>query len=249
MKRSTGYILFLFFSFSSIALFAQDQPNNEDEDDDGFPARPNNKETGKKNYYLFSPRVNVTVPHPITNSSFKKCFAGIYEVSGGLNIMIYKGLFIGGSYKNGLLKITPKKIANYPGFAEPTMNINNAAGKIGGDLYLGERNRVLFSAALSFGQNWTTYANLVAKDPHKVIDNTSFTCSYYEPEVNLFFLIEDNFGVGATVTYTVFDHTFDPYALSLNDWAGGFDKTSSGTTQYLSFGFGIYYSFLKKKHQ
>lgn len=242
MKIFNRHILFFVFAFSSIALFGQDQ-ENEDDTDDGFPAREN-KISGLKNYYLFSPRLNVTVPHPMANKSFKKCFVGIYEISGGLNIMLYKGVFIGGTYKNGLLKITENKIANY----NASMEINNAAGKIGGDLYLGERNRSLFSAALSMGENWTHYYDLVAKDPHKVISNTSFTCSYMEPEVNLFFLVDDNFGVGATISYTIFDHPFDPYELSLNDWAG-FDKTSGGTTQYISFGFGFYYSFLKKKHQ
>ncbi len=242
MNLRIKYFLFFLFSFSSFVLFAQDQVG--DDDDDGFPAKKTSPENGKKNYYLFSSKVNITVPHAISNSSFKKCFVGIYEVSGGLNVFIYKGLFIGGNYENGLLKITQNKIPNY----DVSMHLDNAAGKIGGDLYLGERNRVVFSTAISFGQNWTRYYGLVAKDPHKTVTNTSYNCTFYEPEVDLYFLADDNFGVGATIKYTVFDHTFDPYELSLNDWAA-FNQTSAGSTQYLSFGFAVYYNFLKKKHQ
>ena len=233
----------LLFSFSSLVLFSQDQ-NDDDDDDDGFPAIQTSNDVGHKNYYVFSPRVNVTVPHPIADKSFKKCFVGIYEVNGSLNIMLYKGLFIGGSYKNGLMQITEKKIPNY----EASMEIDNIAGKIGGDFYVGEKNRIVFSSALSYGQNLTHYYGLVAKDPHKVVSNTSFKCTFLEPEFNLYFLVEANFGVGVTITYTVYDHTFDPYELSLNDWAG-FDNPSTGSTENLSFGFSFYYSFLKKKHQ
>ncbi len=240
MKLSTNYLLFLLFSISSIAMVAQDQGN--DDDDDVSP-RQGLIDGGPKKYYVFSPRVNVTVPHAIANNSFKKCFVGVYEASCGLNVFIYKGLFIGGNYENGLLKITPNKIKNY----EANMKIDNASGKIGGDLFLGERNRIVFSTSLSFGQNWTHYYGLVAKDPHKVITNTSYTCTFYKPELNLFFLVDDNFGVGVTIAYSVYDHIFNPYDLSLNDWAG-FSSTSTGSTQYLSFGFGVYYSFLKKKH-
>ena len=244
MKLSTKYLLFLLFSISTIVMVAQDQEN--DDDDDGSP-RQGLIDGGPKKYYVFSPRLNVMVPHAIANNSFRKCFVGVYEASGGLNVFLYRGLFIGGSYENGELRITPKKIANYPNNNYPSMEIDNVAGKVGGDLYLGDRNRVVFSAALSFGQNWTHYYGLVAQDPHKVITNTSYTCTFYKPEVNLFFLVDDNFGIGVTVTYSVYDHIFNPYELSLNDWAG-FSSISTGSTQYLSFGFGVYYSFIKKKH-
>src|ERR1043165_3243589 len=96
----------------------------------------------KKQYYVLSPRVSVTVPHPMANRSFKKSFVGIYEVTGGLNIYLYKGLFIGGSAKNGLMRITENKIADY----NASMGYYNASGKIGGDFYVGEQNKTIFSA-------------------------------------------------------------------------------------------------------
>lgn len=193
-----------------------------------------------KLYYLFSPRISVTVPHPMGNESFKKCFVGIYEISGGLNIYPAKGAFIGVTFKNGLLKITENKIADY----NASMYINNAAVKLGGDFYVGDRNRVIYSFAVSAGKNWTRYSGLVSKDKNKVLPS-SYTCYYMEPEMNVFFLIEANFGIGATLSYSIFNKTFDPYELALNDWTQ-FSKDISGNTQYLSFGFGFYYSMIRK---
>jgi hypothetical protein len=140
-----------------------------------------------------------------------------------------------------LLKITENKINDY----NASMAINNAGGKIGADLYLGDKNRIIYSAALTVGQNWTKYSGIVAKDKNRILP-TSFSCTYYEPEMNLFFLIESNFGIGATISYTVFNKNFDPYELALNDWTQ-FSKNSAGNTQFLSFGFGFYYSLLQKK--
>lgn len=252
MRVRTFSILFLLFSLCSVSLFAQDTEGNDDndsDDDDDTPRLHSLKEDGEKNYYVFSTRLDVTVPKPIGNNSFRRCFVGVYEVSGGINVMLYKGVFIGGTAKTGMLKITENKIANY----NASMSVNNLAGKIGGDLFLGDRNRVLFSVSMAIGNNWTKYSSFVKKDPNdntKIIpipnDNSKFTSFYYEPEVNLFFLVDENFGVGGTLTYSIFTHTFDPYVLSLDEWAP-FDKTPSGNTTYLSFGFGVYYNFLHKK--
>jgi hypothetical protein len=227
-------ILFIFLLFPAIA-FAQEEEapviQSTQEDEPPVPKR----------YYVFSPRISVTVPHPMGNSSFRKSFVGIYEVSGGLNFYLYKGIFIGSTYKNGLLKITENKIADF----NASMYVNNAGGRIGADMYVGDKNRVIFSASVAVGQNWTRYSGLVAKDINKTIPN-QYTCTYYEPEMSLFFLIESNFGIGATVGYSIFNKNFDPYELSLNDWTQ-FSRNVAGNTQYLSFGFGFYYSFLRKK--
>ncbi len=232
--RHLFVILFLLFSFGS---FAQDEQ---------LPVAPptitGDPLPAKKQYYLLSPRISVTVPHPMGNKSFKKSFVGIYEVSGGLNILVHKGLFIGATAKNGLLKITENKITDY----NASMKINNVAGKFGFDTYVGEKNRTIFSMALSYGQNWTSYEGIKYKDENNKPKLNSFTTSYWEPEMNIFFLIEANFGVGATISYTVFDAHFDPYDLVLNEYAK-FGTDNAVSTQFFSFGFGFYYSMIKKK--
>ncbi|MBA3705425.1 MAG: hypothetical protein H0W84_05860, partial [Bacteroidetes bacterium] len=166
-----------------------------------------------KQYYVFSPRVSITVPHPLANSAFKKSFVGVYEVSGGLNIMLYKGLFLGCTYKNTLFKIMENKIPDY----NASMSINSVAGKIGGDWYIGDNNRIVYSMALSGGRNWTYFSSLICKTPGHIM-NMHYSTTYVEPEVNLFFLVETNFGIGVTVAYAIFNRNFDPYEICLDDW-------------------------------
>jgi hypothetical protein len=193
-----------------------------------------------KKYYLFSSKASITVPHPMGNASFKKCFVGVYELNGGFNLMLYKGLFVGATYKNSLLKIIENKIPGY----NANMTMNSVAGKIGGDFYVGTKNSIIFSTAVSVGQNNTVYSKFKTKDA-KEHPLAGFKSAYLEPEVNLFFLIEDNFALGATLTYTVIQRNFDPYELYLNEWSS-FSKNNSGSTHYLSFGFGFYYGISKR---
>ncbi|MGQ0829548.1 MAG: hypothetical protein ACT4ON_14255 [Bacteroidota bacterium] len=234
MKKYHKFFSILFFILLSTMLLAQD----EDAAPFGAESKP-----FKKQYYVFSPRVSITVPHPTSNRSFKNSFVGIYELSGGLNIMLYKGLFAGVTYKTGLLKVMENKIADN----NTRMYINNVSVKVGGDRYAGDKNRMIFSAAVSAGKNWTNFSSLICKDPgnHDVIID-SYETTFIEPEINLFFLVEPNFGIGATISYTSFNRIFDPFEICLDDFAQ-FDKNSPGSTQYFSFGFGFYYSFLKKK--
>ena len=198
----------------------------------------------QKLYYLFSPRVSITVPHPLGNNSFKRSFVGIYEINAGLNLMMYKGFFIGGAYKNGLLKITENKIPDY----DASMAINNVAGKIGNDFYIGSKNNLLLSASVSVGQNYTKFSSFKSKDPQKYPSIKGFKSIYIEPEADMFFLVESNFGIGLTFTYSIIQRNFDPYELCLNEWAQ-FDKNNSGSTRYLSFGFGFYYGISQKTTQ
>lgn len=228
-------ILFLLFSTIEFRLMAQEEtPIAESTDNE-------NSIEYKKEYYLLSPRVSVTVPHPVYNKAFKKTFVGVYEFSSGLNFYLYKGLFIGGTYKNGLLRITENKIADY----NADMTINNIGGKIGSDFYVGEKNKIIFSVALTFAQNYTHYYGIVAKNESKPPKNLKYKTSLIEPEINLFFLVEPNFGIGATVSYSIFNTVFNPYDLCLDDWTS-FPADNPGKTQYLSFGFGFYYSLIKK---
>lgn len=228
--------LLIILSLFTGGLFAQTEPEapvNTALPENDAPPPP-------KQYYWLSPRVSVTVPHPLKNAAFHKCFVGVYEINVGMNLMLYKGFFVGGYYKNNLQRITENKIADY----NASLNINTASIKLGNDLFIGDKNRVIFSAAVSAGQCWADYSGLKTKTPGKYIP-TKFNSIYVEPEVDLYFLVESNFGIGASVTYTMLNHSFDPYELSLNEYTQ-FGANNSGTTQYLCFGFGFYYSLLHK---
>ena len=194
----------------------------------------------QKKYYLFSPRLSVLVPHPTDNASFKKTFTGLYELNAGMNVMLYQGIYAGITFKNAELTITPNKIPDY----DASMQVYSFAFKSGSDFYVGERNNMIFSAALSVGQNNTLFESIKTKVPseHPI---TGFKSAYVEPEISLYFLIEEDFGIGATVSYSFIQHNFDPYQLYLNEWAP-YDRSNSGPTQCISFGFGFYYGFSKR---
>ncbi len=243
------FLFFSLFSFSSKAQNGDDENDADDENEHLDLGSLNND--GKIHHYVFDIRVNATVPKPMGNKAYRRSFLGVYEASLATNVYLYKGIFIGASAKNGMLKITENKIPNY----NAQMEIDNVAGKLGGDLYLGERKRIIFSAALAIGQNWTHYYSFVrkdTKDPSKVLsiplDNARFNTFFYEPEINLYFLVDNNMGIGATITYSLYNHTFDPFELYLNQWAP-FDPGPTGNTSNLSFGLGFYYNFLEKKYK
>lgn len=235
MRKHCNYILFLLFVLVSFTSVAQDEPDPpEIRVADESPPR-------QKQYYLFSPRVTVTVPHPVGNQAFKKSFVGIYEVNAGLNVMIYKGLFAGITFKNGLLKITENKIPDF----NADMSINSAGFKLGSDFYVGVKNNMILSAAVTMGQNNTKYSSFKCKTLNEKPLISGFKSTYIEPEVNLFFLTEANFGIGASLTYSVIKRNFDPYELCLDEWAQ-FSKDNSNPIRYITFGFGFYYGFSKK---
>ena len=236
MRSFIKYFLFNLFIFLSAVSLAQD-------DNTIVPSSGgNDSPPAKEQYYLLSPRVSVTVPHPMANRSFKKSFVGIYELTVGMNLYVYKGFFIGVSGKNGLLKITENRITDY----NASMGINNVAGKFGGDWHVGEKKNAIFSLAFSAGHNWSKYMGLMHKQNSPPPLYTKFETNYIEPEMNIFFLIESNFAIGATFSYTIFNTHFDPYDLDLNEYSK-FSRNNAAATQFLSFGFGFYYSLLPKK--
>ncbi len=235
MRNRCHHILFLLFALVSITAMAQDETDTVEN------SMINETPPRQKQYYLFNPRVSITVPHPLANEAFNKSFVGIYEINACFNVMLYKGFFAGLNYKNGLLKITENKIPDY----NASMLMNSIAGKIGSDFFIVDKNNIILSIAVSAGQNRTKYSSFVSKVPNTQPQINGFKSSYFEPEANLFFLVEENFGVGVTLTYSVIKRNFDPYELCLNEWTQ-YPKDNSGATRYLSFGFGFYYGLSKK---
>ncbi len=238
LQRSIKYIFCFFLALNSFVSKAQEDALDtlaiEVEEDAIMPRQ--------RKFYQFTPRLSFTVPHPMGNAAFKKTFVGIYEANAGLNLMFYRGFYAGATFKNGLLKVTEKKIRDY----NAGMTVNSAAAKVGVDFYLNEKNTVMVSAAVSAGQNSTRFTSLVCKDPGGSPAITSYKSFYYEPEATLFLFVEENFALGITSTYSVIKRTFDPYELCFDDWAA-YGKENSGPTRYISFGFGFYYGFSMRK--
>jgi hypothetical protein len=240
LKKRLNYLLLLLFVLASLGSMAQVDtiaPETIPFTEVERPVRP-------KQNFLYSPRGSLTVPLPIGNSAFRKSFVGVYEFNGGFNVMVYKGIFAGLTYKNSLLIITPTKIPDY----NASMTINSGAFKVGNDFYLGDRNSVILSTSIAVGQNNSRYHSFVSKDFSKRPSFNGFKASYVEPEIDMYFLVESNFAIGASVTYSIINRNFDPSELYLDQWAG-FPENNSGLIRYLSFGFGVYYGFAKRSNQ
>lgn len=240
LTRISIYITSILLVFISFATQAQDEDDTVALDfintDDVIMPRA-------KKYYLFSPRVSLTVPHPVGSAAFKKSFIGIYELNAGLNLYFFKGFYAGATFKNNRLNINQKEIKDY----NASMHMNGAAVKVGSDFYLNENNTILLSTSFAAGQNTTNFNSLVCKDLNNTPAITSYKTIYYEPEVALFLFLEPNFAIGITTLYNSSNKIFDPYELCLNEW-GSFAKTNTSRTNYISFGFGFYYGFTTRKN-
>ncbi len=199
----------------------------------------------KKEYFWFNPHASVTVPNPTANRGFRKNFNGIYEIQAGMDILVFRGVFVGAVYKNSSFKITGITGATYFHYS-PLMKINSTGLRVGGRTYVGSRNRIIYSGSVTLGQSWTNYKDIRCKDSTMAVPVTKYAASYIQPEMSLYFLIEDNFAIGATVSYSMINKNFNPYEICLDSWKA-VGTTGSGPIQYFSFGFGFYYSFLKKK--
>jgi len=232
--------LCLLFCIATISLSAQEPaPENNS------TAKTSSYTSLEKEYYWFSPHVFVGVPNPMNNKAFKQNFAGVYLVSAGMDISIFKGVFAGVGYTNATLKITGL-LGTQNFHYSPLMKIDNGGIRVGAKTFIGAKNRIIYSASVMFGQTWTHYTDLRCKDSTTTPALTKYTASFIEPEMNLYFLIESNFSIGLTVSYSIYRKDFDPYEICLNE-IKPVGPIGSGSTQVLSFGFCAYYSFLKKK--
>ena len=230
-----AFIVFLLLG--ALPLVAQEPVDNSPPSADNGPV--------KKEYYWFNPHASVTIPNPMANRGFRKNLAGVYELSAGMDILLFKGIFAGAVYQNATLKITGITGATYFHY-QPLLKINNAGIKVGARTYLGEKNRMIFTGSLTVGESWGHYKDIRCKDSTIAVPMTRYTSPYVQPEIGIYFLVESNFAIGATISYTASRKIFNPYEICLDSWKPVGNVGSEGT-QYLSFGFGFYYSFLKKK--
>jgi hypothetical protein len=194
---------------------------------------------------LFTARLSITVPNPINNSAFRKSFIGIYQANFSMNMALYKSLYVGVAFSDALLQVDKNIVLNTTYAKQPHVNFYNSAVKLGGDFYVGDKNRWILSADVAIGLSTIKFTDFANKDHTKTIAVTNFKSPYTEIGLGMVFLVESRWGFGPTVSYTFIQRTFNPYELYLNDWSG-YNDNNSGATQYFSFGFVCHYSFLAK---
>ncbi|HET6225073.1 MAG TPA: hypothetical protein VFF27_02265 [Bacteroidia bacterium] len=236
MLKRTFFVIVL--SIYSICIFSQETPSPE-----GSSTADANYEPLKKNYYWFNPYVSVCVPNPMNNKALKKNFAGVYEINAAIDIGIFKGIFVGAGYKNATLKVTGLVGAQNFHY-NPLMKMDNAGIRVGFKTFIGAKNRIVYSASFTMGNSMIHFTKMENDSIKPAV--TKYSTSYIEPEMGIYFLVESNFSVGVTMSYGLYHKQFDPYEIGLNQ-VKPIGTVGSGSTQILSFGFGVCYNFLKKK--
>lgn len=200
--------------------------------------------------YLFNSSLSFSIPTPTSNKAFRKSIVGIYQVNGGLDLVVVNGFFVGVNFSSAKFKVDKDIIKDYNIYVNknynPRINIYNAAVSVGVNYYLGEKNKMKFETRLSVGQNYSKFLGFKSKSLSNPVSLTDFKSVYGEAVLNLFFLMEPNWGIGPTIGYSLISRSFDPYALSLDDWTSISAGSEIGSIQYLNFGFAVYYNFFKK---
>jgi hypothetical protein len=214
---------------SAGSLFAQDAGNEEDV----------RKEIHSP--YRISIRGNAMVPHPTSNPAFRHSFNGVYDATLSVNLELYKGLTIGGMYKNSGFQTPPNKI--------PQLNTKqqyNVGGvRLGYDYFISKV--FVFSPGICMGQCYIKSYDMILLYPSDKIQQND-QGFYMEPELALSFYTEDDFAIGFNLSYEIVNTQFDPYKLALEQHIVTGYKPSDliGTTQNFNIGFHFVYSFWKK---
>ena len=205
----------------------------------------NNLFAQDKRTFRGSIRFSCTIPNPTSNLAFKKSFVGIYEVNVSFNYNFFKGIGIGATYKNGLFSLPISK-GNLSG-PDTKAEVNYVGGKLNYDIFLSDIT--MFSASINVGKNFTKYTSVVCLNPME--GQHKFSSTYIEPELNMYFFIQENLAIGVNVSEVIVAKSFDPYSICLNETLNlpYISNEISGLTSYLNFGFSVYVGLFRKKEE
>lgn len=180
-------------------------------------------------------RASCAVPHPLGNGALRRSMTGIYYATFSATARPFSGLHVGAVYSNGLYKTAANKLSDVP----TALQVNNVGARVGYDHYFSEIT--FFSASVNAGRSYGKFTGVRCKDPQEV--DTKYSAEYFEPELNLYFIVDPNFAIGVNLSSTFISHQFDPYAVCFNQYKGYSDRDLRGNTMSVNFGFGFYYGF------
>jgi hypothetical protein len=191
----------------------------------------------------FSVRANVGVPKVVSSKAFRTSFLGLYEVNATVNVRLFSNFFIGVGYKNALFKaqsyFQQKNIYT-------NMQVHNGFMRVGYDRFYAEHSFATF--AVNVGYNFNKYTRTSPKYDTLVHPYpTQYTGLFIQPEIGLYFLVEDNFAIGAHIAYNYNFTRFDPDLPYFDKWLDYTNISNRSNTSWITFGFGFYYGFVKKR--
>ncbi len=228
--------LFLCLLTPSI-LFGQ-EPSMPEIDKEPKPTKVPNKDR----YYRFILRSNGGIPTPTYNKAFRKVFNGTMDINFQPCFNIYEGIFIGLSSKYLLLKVLPSRYA----LVSTEMHLANAGLVMGFEHQMD--NNSMWCVAFSGGHNWLKYTKIQPPDEQlELYAKDKFTAYNFEASVGYYFYAEENFAIGGHLAYNALYNTFNPNNIYLDKYLTFEPGDYKGYTQYICFGFGVYYGIGKRK--
>ena len=197
-----------------------------------------------ENPFRLDTRINVLVPHPISNKAFRNTFIGVYSISGSQNLQVFKNLYVGVFGGTSLYKIPTNKAVASNGYKLSNLfQLNSAGLNIGYNYYV--TPLVFFSNSLSIGQSFGTFTSIQTVTPVTIKDK--FNAPYFHIASNINFVLEDHFGIGFLISYTYVNYSFNPYDIALNQFKSYTESDLGGGMSRIEVGFNLYFGYLKKK--
>jgi hypothetical protein len=190
----------------------------------------------------FSIRSNISIPKVVSSNAFRNSFAGAITADINFDYKLFSNFYCGLGYAYTYFK--PQKV-----FRDQRVNSNlqaqNGYLKLGYDHFFS--NTGFISTSLNTGYNYSSFnGNVYKNDSLKGKYPTTFSTIFIEPMVGVYFIVDPNFAIGATLSYNYNFAKFNPDYAGYNQWFTYKNVKNNWNMSMITFGFGFYYGLSKK---
>lgn len=222
----------------------------------------------KKLLPRLSVRAAVTIPKVVSSQAFAASFSGIFDANISVNLRLFSNFTFGAGYDGTLF-------VNQLYFRQQGQNtrlqIHDGFLRLGYDYLATEKRFWTFS--LCSGVSYNLYTGVSANSGYTGVPASpaltarndslnarprSFFAPFLRPEIAINFLVEENFAFGIHVAYNYCLYTYDPRYCAFDVYSFPINQPGQlkindvylrnrANMGWISFGFGFYYGFKKKK--
>lgn len=191
----------------------------------------------------FSVRGNIGIPKVTSSEAFRNSFSGVITTDGNIDCRVFGNMFVGVGYE-----YTYYKTQKY--FRDKFINTNLQSQygyiKFGYDHFF--RNDAFVTFSLNGGYNFNRYHSIPYKnDSLRGKYPTSFSSSFVEPMIGVYFIVDPNFAIGGHLSYNYNFSMFDPKYPNYDKWFNYGNVTNKWNMSMITLGFGFYYGLERKK--
>ncbi|MGZ3884484.1 MAG: hypothetical protein ACXVPQ_07175 [Bacteroidia bacterium] len=193
---------------------------------------------------LVNIRASCTIPKAVSSQAFRISYSGVYDANVSLNFKLGNNFNIGLGYENAFFN-------DQLYFRQKGLNTrlqeHNGFVRVGIDRMFVER-RGFYSFSVSSGYSFNKYTDVVhSQDSLNGKFPNSFATYFVKPEVALNFLVEESFAFGISLSYNYCFNVYDPAYNAFGEYISYKQYRNKANMGWISFGFGFYYGFKKKR--